>query len=106
MRSNSIRVIQVQNVQLTSHDAKVQALTTFFSSIIGTRADTSWDFDITALFNGSQLPTTALTEPFSEQETKLALLSMDRNSARAVPAGVQAVRTGPKFQEAPKIMAH
>ena len=93
-RSNTIRIIDVQNTQIRSHEGKVQALSTFFTSIITTPGSSTCGFEISPLFSNSRQPTQALTRPFSEQETKSAMLSMDRQSAPG-PDGF-----GPSFYRA------
>jgi hypothetical protein len=94
MRSNNIRYVEVQGSIIANHDGKLQALTDFFSSIIGQPGSSSWHFDVEALFHNHYRPADELVAPFSEQETIEALKTMDRNSAPG-PDGF-----GPSFYRA------
>lgn len=94
MHSNNIRYIEVNGSIIANHDGKLDALTEFFSNIIGQPGRSSWAFDVDALFQNSYRPSDALTVSFSEQETLEALKSMDRNSAPG-PDGF-----GPSFYRA------
>lgn len=81
LRSNKIRLIECDGQQLTNHDAKLAALSAFFSGIIGEPGQSTWSFDVSCLFSGSGSPSDTLTAPFTEEEVKSALRSMNRNSA-------------------------
>jgi hypothetical protein len=80
-RRNSIRHIEIDGVLVANYEAKTNALTQNFSAILGTARENSWGFDIHQLLLQCQRPSDQLTAPFSEEETKCAILSMNRNSA-------------------------
>jgi len=79
---------------IANHDGKIQALTNFFSPIIGDPGTSAWNFDVHALFHDRQRPSSELIAPFSELEAFEALKSMDRSSAPG-PDGF-----GPSFYRA------
>jgi hypothetical protein len=56
LRSNNIRFVEVQGSIIASHDGKIQALTNFFSSIIGDPGSPTWSFDADILFQNQRLP--------------------------------------------------
>ena len=94
MRANAIRIVEVQGVQIANHQGKIQALTNFFSSIIGQPGSSVWNFDVGALFLHSARPSDELTRPFSESEALEAVKAMNRDSAPG-PDGF-----GPSFYKA------
>ncbi|XP_066373069.1 uncharacterized protein [Miscanthus floridulus] len=94
LRNNTIRWVEVHSSVIANHDAKIQALTNFFSSIIGDPGTSAWNFDVHALFHDRQQPSSVLIAPFSELEAFEALKSMDRSSAPG-PDGF-----GPSFYRA------
>lgn len=94
LRRNSICHIEVDGVLVANHETKVNTLTKYFSSILGTAGSCNWGFDVTNLFVQSRRPSDALTAPFTESEAKAAVLSMNRNSAPG-PDGF-----GPSFYRA------
>ncbi|XP_066357840.1 uncharacterized protein [Miscanthus floridulus] len=50
MRSNNILFVEVQGTTIANHDGKLQALTDYFSTIIGQPAGSSvWNFDVGSL---------------------------------------------------------
>jgi hypothetical protein len=65
--------------QLSNHEGKVQALTEYFKGIIG-QPGNSTPININVLYDGRSAPSTMLTEPFTEEETKQAMIAMNRNS--------------------------
>lgn len=81
LRNNKIRVVQCDGQEFSNHDGKMSALTGFFASIIGQPGSSTWNFDAHSLFQSSGVPSANLTAPFTEDEVKLALRSMNRNSA-------------------------
>ena len=72
----------------------MQALTDYFSTIIGQPGSSVWNFDVGGLFQNQHQPASELTAPFTEQETLEALKSMDRRNAPG-PDGF-----GPSFYRA------
>ena len=94
LRNNTIRWVEVHGSVIANHDGKIQALTNFFSSIIGEPGTSAWNFDVHALFHDRQRPSSELIAPFSELEAFEALKSMDRSSAPG-PDGF-----GPSFYRA------
>lgn len=65
---------------MVSHDGKTKALTNYFKSIIGVPGN-STPMGLQTLYSDGVVPSDTLNAEFSEAETKLALLSMNRNSA-------------------------
>lgn len=94
MRKNNIRLVEVDGVQITNHQAKVQALSDYFKGIIGIPGSSSWAFDCTRLYQDKAKANDSLTEPFTDSETKAAIKSMNRCSAPG-PDGF-----GPSFYKA------
>jgi mannosylglycoprotein endo-beta-mannosidase len=80
-RKNSIRSVEVDGVQVTNQQVKVQALTDYFKSIIGTSGRSVWHFDCHSLYQQLPRATDALTDEFTEQEAIAAVKSMNRCSA-------------------------
>lgn len=81
MKRNTIRCIEVDGIQVTNHQSKVQALTAHFRNIIGTAGTSVWQFDCSALYQDQLTATECLTAPFTEQEAKEAIKAMNRNNA-------------------------
>jgi len=80
-RSNKIWVVECQGQEFTNHDAKMQALSAFFSAIIGQTGSSVWGFSPSDLYRDQNQPSSSLTAPFTEDEIKSALRAMNRNSA-------------------------
>ena len=97
LRHNFICMVRVGGTEIVDHEGKTLALTEYFTSIIGVPVS-SVPVDLDSVYAGSASPSDSLTEPFSESEAKLALWSMNMNSARG-PDGF-----GPAFFRAPGIM--
>jgi hypothetical protein len=71
---------RVGDVEIINHASKPSALTNYFTSIIGVSGN-SHSVDLDTLYVGRARPSESITAEFTEAETKLALLSMNRNSA-------------------------
>lgn len=80
MRRNHIRSIAVNGVQVTSHSAKVNALTQYFRSILGTPGQNQWNFDCQVLYHDLPKANDNLTTPFNKTEAIQAVKSMNRSS--------------------------
>lgn len=80
MRKIFIREIQVDGQRLVNHDGKVAALTDYFTSIIGVQGS-SQPLELSDLYAGSYCPSQDITAPFTLEEAKKALLSMNMSSA-------------------------
>jgi hypothetical protein len=80
LRRNYIRLLRVDQQDVTSHSAKTEALTSYFKSIIGVSGISSVA-DLTRLYSTSAQPSNALVSAFTEEETKAAILAMNSNSA-------------------------
>lgn len=76
IRHNTISLVQVDGADIVNHEGKVMALTAYFKSIIG-QPGTYALMDLSNLYDGSHIPGDSLTAPFTEEETKQALLSMN-----------------------------
>jgi hypothetical protein len=75
LRKNSIRVLHDDGAPAFSHLEKERILTTYYSSLMGSAVDTSFDFDLEAMY--SPMPALADLEcPFSLDEIRSALLTM------------------------------
>lgn len=95
MRQNQIRTLDVNGSTLTAHDDKVKALTDHFTSILGAVQPTTWNFDLSSLYNG--YPTACadeLTAPFTNTEAKATIHAMNKASTPG-PDGF-----GPSFYQA------
>lgn len=94
MRPNRIRHIEIQGTLVANHGAKVEALTAHFRDLLGVSGQSVWNFDVAALYQGSQQASASLVLPFTEDEAKQAISEMNRNSAPG-PDGF-----GPSFYKA------
>ena len=82
LRRNQIKTLTVDGCELTAHDAKTNALTAYFSSIMGTTATAHWQFSLEDIYRGVESPTLdTLSAPFTVEEAKAAVHRMNRNSA-------------------------
>ena len=81
-RKNQIATITVDGVQLITHQDKSDAMTAYYTSILGITNATSWNFDLSTLYNSEDLQILDdLILPFTEAEALLAVKSMNVNSA-------------------------
>ena len=80
MRRKYIRMVKVGDQEFVSHSGKTEALTDFFTSIIGVPGQAT-GLDLTEFYADSQPPASDLTREFSEQELKQALWAMNGLSA-------------------------
>lgn len=80
LRRNYIRLLRVEQQDVVSHAGKTEALTNYFRSIIGVAGNLA-PADLDRIYMGRQPPSSALVSPFTEAETKLAILSMNSSSA-------------------------
>jgi hypothetical protein len=95
MRRNHIRVLDIDGVQVVSHDAKAAALHGFYTALLGRAREPRWEFDLAALYAGARLvDQAALAARFELAEIKDAIDGMDRASAPG-PDGL-----GPSFYQA------
>jgi len=53
-RRNQIKTVTVNGCELTAHNAKAEALTTYFSSILGTTTAAFWQFNLTDIYSALQ----------------------------------------------------
>jgi len=81
-RRNQIKTVTVNGCELTVHNAKAEALTTYFSSILGTTTIAFWQFNLTDIYSGTPTPDLSdLAAPITESEARAAVQHMNRNSA-------------------------
>jgi hypothetical protein len=80
LRKNFILLIRVNGIDIVNHDGKIAALTDFFRGVIGTPRN-SVQVDLARLYEGWPRPSNMLSVSFTKEEAKLALFSMDTNSA-------------------------
>jgi hypothetical protein len=73
-------MVRVDGQEVIGHDGKTAALTDFFKSIIGVPRD-SVPSNLQHIYIDKSTPSRSIRTPFTEQETKSALLSMNLNSA-------------------------
>jgi hypothetical protein len=86
-------MVRVDGQEVVSHDGKTVALTDFFKTIIGVPGS-SVPSHLQHIYMDRSTPSRSITAPFTEHETKSALLSMNLNSAPG-PDGL-----GPAFYRA------
>jgi hypothetical protein len=95
LRRNHIRALDIDGVQVVSHEAKATVLYEFYTSLLGRAREPSWSFELGDLYAAAaQVDGPALTACFSEAEIKVALQGIDRASAPG-PDGL-----GPSFYRA------
>jgi hypothetical protein len=95
MRRNHIRVLDIDGVQVASHEAKAAALHDFYAQLLGVAREPSWGFCLPALYAGARtVDDVALVAPLELEEIKGAIDGMDRASAPG-PDGL-----GPSFFQA------
>ncbi|KAE8799802.1 hypothetical protein D1007_24676 [Hordeum vulgare] len=83
-RKNQISRLNVDGTDVSSHSGKAAILHDFFQSLLGTRSASVIDFDLDRLMIGAKLSNSqalSLIRPFSMEEIKLALLSMNVNAS-------------------------
>jgi hypothetical protein len=75
-RSNRIAAITVDGTVLVNHAAKSEAMTNYYTSILGVADDTRWIFDVATLYPVTHAAALAdLVAPFSEGEALNAVKS-------------------------------
>lgn len=80
LTKNFILLVRVNGIDIVNHDGKIAALTDFFRGVIGTPRN-SVQVDLARLYEGWPRPSNMLSVSFTKEEAKLALFSMDTNSA-------------------------
>jgi hypothetical protein len=81
-RKNQIAVITVDDIQLINHQDKSEAMTAYYSNILGLSDATMWNFELSALYHSEDFQLLDdLVSPFTENEALLAIKSMNVNSA-------------------------
>ena len=80
MRKKYIRMVKVGDQEIVSHSGKTEALTAFFSSIIGVPGQATV-LDLDEYYADTQTPDSGLTRAFSEIELKQAVMAMNPISA-------------------------
>jgi len=81
-RRNQIKTVTVNDCELTAHTAKAEALTAYFTSILGTPTATHWQFSLTEIYRDTPTPDLSeLAAPITVVEAKNAVQHMSRNSA-------------------------
>jgi hypothetical protein len=74
----------VVGATLYAHDAKVTAITTYYTSILGHSNDTMWAFDLARLYDGRlRTDEEALIAPFDATEAWQAIRTMKPDSVSA-----------------------
>jgi hypothetical protein len=72
--------VRVDGEEIVSHKGKTTSLSTYFKSIVGV-PDPSTPIDLSAIYAGRPNLSNVISKPFTKEETKQALLSMNMNSA-------------------------
>jgi hypothetical protein len=80
MRKKYIRMVKVGDHEIVSHSGKTEALTAFFSSIIGVPGQAAV-FDFDEYYADTQTPASDLTRAFSKSKLKQAVMAMNPISA-------------------------
>ncbi|CAN6226415.1 unnamed protein product [Urochloa humidicola] len=82
LRRNNIRMLEVDGVQVSSHDAKAQALTGHLRALLAAAPRTTAGIDFMALYQRALVSRPdVLVAPFMEREACAAARSMNRNSS-------------------------
>jgi len=72
----------VQGVRFTSHVDKEQILSNHFTSLLGSPATTSWDFDVHGIYRDlPRVDSLPLITPFTVSEARAAIRAMNPISA-------------------------
>lgn len=81
-RRNAIRGLDVDGMLIVSHEAKVAALTAYYSGILGGEATTRWDYDLDRLYiDCARAEAEPLIAPFTEWEARAVVRAMAADSA-------------------------
>jgi hypothetical protein len=81
-------VLEVDGVTVTAHDAKVTALTAYYTDILGGESVASWNFDLDRLYSSHERVDVApLIAPFKADEAHQAVHAMCADNAPG-PDGV------------------
>jgi hypothetical protein len=80
-RKNTIKLLEQNGVEHTSHAAKETILHDFYTDHLGSSVNTSWSFSLTDLYPSPSIPGHLISSPFSRDEIRAALFAMDRNSS-------------------------
>lgn len=84
LRHNRIQQLKGEGATLYAHDAKVTAITMYYTSILGHSNDTTWAFDLARLYEGRlRTDEKALIAPFDATEAWQAIRTMKLYSASA-----------------------
>ena len=82
LRKNHIKALEVQGVRFTSHVDKEQILSNHFTSLLGSPAATSWDFDVHGIYRDlPRVDSLPLITPFTVSEARAAIRAMNPISA-------------------------
>ena len=72
----------IDGCEIAAHDAKAEALTSYFSSILGQSHTPQWQFNLEHVYRDVHIvDLSSLVVPFSVTEAKEAIRQMNRNSA-------------------------
>ncbi|KAK1677030.1 hypothetical protein QYE76_037878 [Lolium multiflorum] len=80
-RRNSIPSLVVDGVDTSDHLGKAAILQAFFSDLLGSVSPTAWRFDLSSLYPNEPPLAGSLSAPFTIDEVKKAVLSMNKNSS-------------------------
>ncbi|KAK1606196.1 hypothetical protein QYE76_029880 [Lolium multiflorum] len=80
-RRNSIPSLVVNDVATSDHLGKAAIPQEFFSDLLGSVSPTAWRFDLSSLYPNETPLAGCLCAPFSMDEVKKAVLSMNKNSS-------------------------
>lgn len=76
LRSNKIQVLEHDGIEVTAHDPKARLLYELYNSLLGSPRQTTWAFDLSALYPEPAPDLSFLDRPFSGDEIKGAFDKM------------------------------
>ena len=92
-RKNQIKTLTIDGCDVTAHDTKSEALTGYFSSILGQSLPTQWHFNLEHIYRAvPAVDLSSLVAPFTSAEAKLAVRQMNRNSAPVKGIGCSSLK--------------
>lgn len=80
LRKNQIKLLHGNEVPIYSHVGKENILSEFYTALLGTSTQTTWNFDLDALYPNLR-SLSSLDEPFTEEEIKNVLWHMRADSS-------------------------
>ena len=66
MRTNKIKVVEVDGTQVMAHEGKIAALTSHYKNLLGQDGASTFGFDLRSLYIGRRSASSQLTADFTE----------------------------------------